>query len=73
MRGAGAFLLPTPPRRRPGRPSLDPNDAPSVDVHVRVTPKQFDAIYAQSRAARTSMAEWVRRRLRVDRPRDPRQ
>jgi hypothetical protein len=42
-------------------------------VHVRVTPKQFDAIYAQSRAARTSMAEWVRRRLRVDRPRDPRQ
>jgi hypothetical protein len=56
---------PTNPRRRRGRPPLDERD-PSISLHVRVPVKQFDAIYARSRAERVSIADWVRRRLWVD-------
>jgi predicted HicB family RNase H-like nuclease len=41
------------------RPRLD------AKVDVRVSAKQYDAGYAQARAERVSLAEWVRRVLQA--------
>jgi hypothetical protein len=38
---------------------------PTVNVHVRLTTKQYDATYAQARAERLTMADWIRRVLRA--------
>ena len=48
------------PARRIGRPPLDPDSA-SVNVTVRVPARQFDALYAQARRERRTIAEVVRR------------
>jgi hypothetical protein len=52
---------PDSPRRR-GRPPLDPNDS-SVSVHLRVTPKLYDELYAQARVRRCSMLDLIRARI----------
>ena len=41
---------------------------PSVNVHVRVASSQYDAMYAQARASRLTMADWIRRVLRQAQP-----
>jgi hypothetical protein len=66
--------LPTPPRRRPGRPPLGGPGDQSVDLHVRLSSAQFDASCAQASAARLPLATWARRILRdaLRPPRDPR-
>jgi hypothetical protein len=64
-------LPPTRPRRR-GRRPLDPRH-PSVNVQFRLSTTQHDTIYGRSRAERVTFAEWIRRRLRVDPPRDQNQ
>jgi hypothetical protein len=51
-------------KRPRGRPSLEPHTA-SVTVSVRLTPTQYDATYARAKAARMTVAEWVRRVLRT--------
>jgi hypothetical protein len=66
--------MPAPPsRRRPGRPSLDPQQHPSVSVAVRLSTAAYDAAYARARAERVTISEWIRRRLRVGPPRDQNQ
>lgn len=40
----------------------------SVNVHVRVPAAQYDAMYAQARASRLTMADWIRRVLRQAQP-----
>jgi predicted HicB family RNase H-like nuclease len=42
--------------------------APSVNLQVRVPASTYDAIYAQARAERLSMADWLRRVLRKAQP-----
>jgi len=58
-----------PPRRRVGRPPLDPEDR-SVTLNVRVPPKDYDAVYSEASRQRQTMAQWVRatiqRQLRID-------
>jgi hypothetical protein len=50
--------------KRPGRPPLDPeDDADTVRLSVRVTPKQFDETQRQAGAARMTMADWIRHML----------
>jgi hypothetical protein len=46
----------------PGRPR---SSDPTVNVHVRISTKQYDASYAQARAERLTMADWIRRVLRA--------
>ena len=41
---------------------------PSVNLHVRVPAAQYDAMYAQARASRLTMADWIRRVLRQAQP-----
>lgn len=41
---------------------------PTVTMTVRLTTKQYDATYAQARAERLTMPEWVRRVLRAAAP-----
>jgi mobilization protein NikA len=48
--------------KRPGRPPLDPTDH-SVAVNVRLTARQYDAVYKQAQQARLTIPEWIRRRL----------
>ena len=43
-----------------GRPRLAPHDT-SINVHFRLTSKQFDATQQLARAARLSQPEWFRR------------
>jgi hypothetical protein len=38
---------------------------PSVNVHVRLSAKQYDATYASAKAERLSMADWIRRVLQA--------
>jgi hypothetical protein len=47
---------------------LHKKSAPSVNVHVRVPASQYDAMYAQARAERLTMANWIRRVLRQAQP-----
>jgi predicted HicB family RNase H-like nuclease len=49
--------------KRPGRPPLAADD-PSVDVHVRMPGKQYDAAWAQAQQDRLTVPEWIRRVLR---------
>ena len=53
-----------PPRRKLGRPPLDPSNG-SVRLSITMPTKTFDAVYAGASAARLTMAEYVRRRLRA--------
>ena len=52
------------PRRRPGRPPLDGSDS-SVRLTVRLTMRAYDALSARAAAARMSLAEYARLRLRA--------
>lgn len=54
----------TTAKRPPGRPPLDATD-PSVDVHVRLPSKQYDAAYTKALAARLTVPELIRRTLRL--------
>ena len=54
----------TPPNK-PGRPPLDPSDrAPSVYLRVTVSATLYDKAYAQARAARLTVPEWIRDTLK---------
>jgi hypothetical protein len=55
-------------RHRVGRPKLDPNDpSPSVGVSIRLSARQYDALYERARLERRSVPEVIRAAL--DRPR----
>jgi len=61
-----------PPKRR-GRPPLDPHDV-SVSVNLRVTTREYDALYQLAREARCSIpalvrAAWATRPTKNPRPR----
>jgi hypothetical protein len=49
-------------KRRRGRPRLDPA-GPSIDVHVRLGPRQYDQVYTQARRQRSSVAALIRHAL----------
>jgi hypothetical protein len=51
--------------RRTGRPPLDPN-YPTIQLSLSLPSKRYDELYAQARAERMSMSEFVRRLLRQD-------
>jgi hypothetical protein len=53
----------TDPRRRGGRPALDPGAGRSVALTFRLSAKQYDTVWAQARTAGVSMAEVVRQHL----------
>ena len=42
---------------------------PSVNLHVRVAVKRYDAMYREAQRSRMTLADWMRWRLRVDPPR----
>ena len=48
--------------KRRGRPPLDPT-GPSVNVHLRLTSKHYDALAARADRARESLPEMIRRAL----------
>jgi predicted HicB family RNase H-like nuclease len=51
--------------KRPGRPRIDPEDpAPSAQIHVRISSKQYDQAYSRAAADRISVPELLRRTLR---------
>jgi hypothetical protein len=50
-----------PPQRRKGRPPLDDTDRTTVDVHVRMPTRQYDAAYQRAMAQRVSVPELLRR------------
>jgi hypothetical protein len=56
--------------KRPGRPSLDAAGGPSTQIGVRLSPKEFDALYQRATKARVTLAELVRQELRVAAARD---
>jgi hypothetical protein len=51
---------------RAGRPPLDPK-APSIRMSFRVPLKTYDELYTRAKAAKVSMAEFVRSQLRPPR------
>jgi hypothetical protein len=51
------------PRRKVGRPPLDPTDR-SVSITVQLPTKAFDQVYRRATIERCSMAEAMRRLLR---------
>lgn len=55
----------TAPRRRPGRPPLDPTD-PSIEVCLTLPSKRYDDLYARAQRARVTVPELIRRRLAPD-------
>ena len=57
--------MPDAPRRKVGRPPLDPTD-PSVGLSLSLPGKQFDALYARARQARMTMQEFVRKKLKPE-------
>lgn len=48
------------PRRRGGRPSLEPGDR-SVRICLSIPVARYDDLYARARAARVSIPEQIRR------------
>jgi len=48
------------PRR--GRPPLDP-DGPSINVHLRLSSKQYDALCARASQQRETLLDMIRRAL----------
>jgi hypothetical protein len=47
---------------RRGRPPLDPNDR-SVDVHLRIPARQYDALYERARRSRVDVNDQIRHEL----------
>jgi len=47
------------PRKRPGRPRLDPDDE-SVAVHVRLSATQYDRLYKEASTQRVSLTDLTR-------------
>jgi hypothetical protein len=50
-----------------GRRPLDEQDVLSASLHVRLSARRYDELYADARHARVSVPELVRRRLRTRR------
>jgi hypothetical protein len=50
--------------RRPGRPPIDASDRATVNLHVRLPARQYDAVCQRATAARVSVPEFVRRAVR---------
>jgi len=63
-------MTPDPPSK-PGRPRVDPADR-SVAVHLTVPARLYDRSYAAARAARQTVNDWIRDRLREAIARPPR-
>ena len=59
----GRLLGNVPPRRPPGCPRLDPQTE-SINVHFRMSVKEFDETFQRAQQARESLADFIRRRLR---------
>jgi hypothetical protein len=55
-----------PSRRRRGRPPLDAVDPRSVNVHVRLPTRQYDAVCRRASAQRVTVPELLRRAVRRD-------
>ena len=54
-----------------GRPPLESRPTKSVNVHLRLAASEYDAMYAEARAARVTIPQWIRQRLRTaPRPKD---
>jgi hypothetical protein len=53
-----------PPRRRLGRPTLDPTGAKSAQLAVRLTAADFDRLCQFAQRRRESVPDVVRRSLR---------
>lgn len=51
-------------RNRPGRPSLDPSGAPSVDLRLRLRAVDYDRLDRLARERRASMQDIIRKHLR---------
>jgi len=51
------------PRKPPGRPRVDASDT-SVGVYVTVPSRLYDRSYRAARAARQTVNDWIRDRLR---------
>lgn len=50
-----------PPPKRRGRPRVDPADASaSVSVHVRMSAKQYDRLYAEAVHRKIKLSDLVR-------------
>ena len=47
-----------------GRPPLESRPPKSVNVHLRLAAADYDAMYAEARAARVTSPQWIRQRLR---------
>lgn len=62
-------MKPTKPRPT-GRPPLDP-DSPSVPITVRVSSKQYDALWRAAMRDRQTVAQHMRRLLIQDDTGDP--
>jgi hypothetical protein len=53
------------PRRRRGRPQIDPTDpSPSVPVHLMVSARTYDKVFALARRHELSVPELLRRALK---------
>jgi hypothetical protein len=50
--------------RRPGRPPLDDTDD-SVGVHVTMTGRDYDALYARAQRERVTIPELVRQAVKA--------
>ena len=54
-------------RKRPGRPSVDPfSSGSSIQLSVRLSPRQYDALCAAAKAQRTSTQDVIRARIARD-------
>jgi len=52
------------PRRRVGRPPLDPNaSSPSVKVSLTLAAKAYDQVFAAAQRARVTVPEYLRQQL----------
>ena len=55
---------PEPPRRRVGRPPVDPRDT-SVNVHLMLESRTYDRAYQLARAMNLTVPELLRRAIRL--------
>jgi hypothetical protein len=54
------------PTRRRGRPPIDAADPRSINVHVRLPTRQYDALHKRATEQRVTIPELVRRAVRRD-------
>lgn len=46
--------------RKPGRPSIDPQGAPSVRVQVRLSAGEYDALWVRAQRSRRTLSAVLR-------------